>query len=115
MFETSLNNAGHGTLVKIYSNGASWYRIYSDSWCEQGGQFTQTTQGEKTITFHKAFKDTKYVFTSFGGTSTTARVFNAGYTEMSSSSIKIAIRYQSDNGAGSPTTTTVFWEAKGYV
>lgn len=27
----------HGELIKSYSNGTEWYRIYSDGWCEQGG------------------------------------------------------------------------------
>lgn len=26
-------------LVKSYSNGTQWYRLYADGWCEQGGYF----------------------------------------------------------------------------
>lgn len=37
--ETDLSNvpASKGFLVESYVNGTSWYRVYSDGWCEQGG------------------------------------------------------------------------------
>lgn len=37
MFNTSLNNPTKGRLIESYQNGTSWYRLYSDGWCEQGG------------------------------------------------------------------------------
>ena len=46
-------------LTETYKNGTSWYRIYSDGWCEQGGY---TTASNQTITFLKSFKDTSYYF-----------------------------------------------------
>jgi hypothetical protein len=49
-------------VVTSYKSGASWYRVWSDGWIEQGGQISTTTKMEQinTITFHKAFKDTNY-------------------------------------------------------
>ena len=35
----------------------SWYRVYSDGWCEQGGQ---TSTWNTTINFLKPYKDTNY-------------------------------------------------------
>lgn len=34
-------NLVHGPLINSYSNGYSWYRLYSDGWCEQGGVATE--------------------------------------------------------------------------
>ena len=47
-------------VVETYQNGTSWYRVYSDGWCEQGGRYTMATTGIGTIAFLKPFKDTNY-------------------------------------------------------
>lgn len=36
-------------LVSSYTDGASFYRIYSDGWCEQGGQTTATESNSYTV------------------------------------------------------------------
>lgn len=46
-------------LTESYVNGANWYRVYSDGWCEQGG-YKNTTDA---ITFYKPYKDTNYTIT----------------------------------------------------
>lgn len=46
-------------VTETYRNGTSWYRIWSDGWCEQGGYLAASNQ---TITFLKSFKDTSYYF-----------------------------------------------------
>ncbi|WP_086245893.1 phage tail protein [Campylobacter devanensis] len=48
---------GKAYITETYSNGVSWYRVWSDKWCEQGGTINTT---DKTITFLKSFKDTDY-------------------------------------------------------
>lgn len=51
------------TIVETYSDDkGNWYRIYSDGWVEQGGNFgaASTSYQVKTITFLKPFKDTMY-------------------------------------------------------
>lgn len=45
-----------GILKETYINGTSWYRVYSDGWCEQGGNM-QTTA---TVTFLKPFSNANY-------------------------------------------------------
>ena len=57
MFNTSLNNAGHGALVESYVSGSDFYRIYNDGWCEQGGITTKGT----TINLLKSFKTSDYI------------------------------------------------------
>ena len=46
-------------LVKSYQNGSNWYNLYSDGWCEQGGEIkrSETTQ---SILLHKTYKNNNY-------------------------------------------------------
>lgn len=46
-------------VVSTYKNGSSWYRIYDDGWCEQGGYASSAG----AITLLKSFKDTNYTIT----------------------------------------------------
>ena len=48
-------------LIKSYSSGTDWYRIYSDGWCEQGGHYTHdNVTVNVTTNLIKAYKDTNY-------------------------------------------------------
>lgn len=47
-------------VTETYVNGASWYRVYSDGWCEQGGYASMNVT---SITFLKPFVDTNYTLT----------------------------------------------------
>ncbi len=49
---TDIVNLKAHSIVETYVNGDSWYRLYSDDWCEQGG--TITTHGSSTQ-FNQAF------------------------------------------------------------
>ena len=57
----------HGALVKSYSSGTDWYRVYQDGWCEQGGNFANDTD----ITFLKEYEAIPSVFCSPATTDTT--------------------------------------------
>lgn len=46
-------------VVQKYQSGTSWYRIYSDGWCEMGGESTSSSI-VRTVTFLKTFADTNY-------------------------------------------------------
>ena len=49
-------------VIETYQNNTSWYRIYSDGWCEQGGNFGAAFSSwtAKTVMFLKPFKDLSY-------------------------------------------------------
>lgn len=49
-------------VVETYVNGTEWYRVYSDGWVEQGGEYTTAiaTNGNVQITLLKPFIDTNY-------------------------------------------------------
>lgn len=61
-------------VVANYRNGASWYRVWSDGWIEQGGSLAQTTN-IVTITLLKPFKDTNYQVLSNSNSSGTGANF----------------------------------------
>ena len=43
------------------STDSSWYNLYSDGWCEQGGFFASSVNNNNcTVTFLKPFKDNNY-------------------------------------------------------
>ena len=48
-------------VVSTYKNGTSWYRIYDDGWCEQGGFIPSQTRNDNfQVTLLKEFVDTNY-------------------------------------------------------
>ena len=48
-------------VVETYQNGTSWYRVYDDGWCEQGGDYTlSSNNGSISISFLKPFNNTNY-------------------------------------------------------
>ena len=48
-------------IIYSYHNGVSWYRIYSDGFCEQGGLATATAgSSHQQISLLKNFIDTNY-------------------------------------------------------
>ena len=50
----------------------SWYRVYSDGWCEQGGVQASSTTGAVTISFLKPYIDLNYIILkNYGSSGTT--------------------------------------------
>ena len=58
------NNTPH--ITETYHNGTSWYRVYSDGWCEQGGIF-QGSEQDTTIKFLKPYKTLPVIHTHVYG------------------------------------------------
>ena len=58
---TTVANTPH--ITETYVNGTSWYRVYSDRWCEQGG-IINSVPGDSytsaTISLLKSYKNTNY-------------------------------------------------------
>ena len=88
-------------VVETHISGNSWYRVWSDGWCEQGAISWNPT-------FLKPFKDTNYTVVAVGtvyqyavrvsGRTTTGCTFE---------------QWQTANGATS--TTAVLWYACGFI
>lgn len=55
-------------VVETYENGTSWYRVWSDGWCEQGqSNHTGNGTGTVTISLLKPYKNTNYTVTLSNG------------------------------------------------
>jgi hypothetical protein len=103
---TNINAPSRGYLVQSYVNGRSWYRVYSDGWCEQGGQIFVTVAATN-ITLLKSYKDNNY-----NAVGCQADINTAGYHTINVaaySATQVQIR---QNAVGLPL---VNWIAMGYI
>ena len=97
-------------VTQTYVNGASWYRVWSDGWIEQGGGIStavNTTDSAWSVTFLKTFSNTNYtVQTSVFGGWAAHNIANVEdkYTNKMSG-------YASSSGN---STKTIYWYACGY-
>lgn len=100
-------------VVETYHNGESWYRIWSDGWCEQGG-YTGSVgyDTDITITLLKDFAINNYsVFLNYLNPSTSDDMIlhTIGIT---TSNFTIHIRRSENSASG---TRRINWTACGYL
>lgn len=99
------------TIIESYINGSSWYRIWSDGWCEQGGKVTNVGATIQTITFLKPFKDANYYINCNQPLENVTSFQTFGITSRTTESFKVMQRnYNMDAGACDST-----WYACGYM
>ena len=103
-------------VIEAYQEGNSWYRVYSDGWCEQGGLTGKIADyGTATVNLLKSFKDLNYTITKatmMPSTSDDASYNDATcirYATRTNSSFEIYNRGASDGGR------FVNWQASGYI
>ena len=107
---TATEIASHKTVVETYSNGSSWYRIWSDGWCEQGS-ITSLTQNPQSINLIKPFLNTNYTLTACNGDpDDNSNVVSAALRSKTTTSFTIVSGY-----SGTFFATTLDWIACGYV
>lgn len=106
--DVDLTNCTKPHIVETYKNGDSWYRIYSDGWCEQGGFYTINTNGQGSVSLLKSYRDTNY-HVLLGKYSTDASAWNVMSTGVATTSTF----YIQANLTG--YTLSSSWEAKGYI
>jgi hypothetical protein len=97
------------SIVETYVNGTSWYRVYSDGWCEQGGKSNQNAGSTHTINLLKSFKNTDYCVLA----TIAHQIPNQSYdgfsiTIINASSFKLFTGQNTGNGL-------VDWQACGYI
>ena len=97
--------ASKGILTESYLNGASWYRVYSDGWCEQGGVSLPTS----SISFLKPYRDTSYTLTGIilENSESTSNDYNCIKTKNTGS-----FAWGSNN---STYIKEINWQACGYI
>ena len=99
-------------ITENYVNGYSWFRVFSDGWCEQGGVISSKVKTNIKITLLKKYANTNYdIFTNqqkyneLDGAGDTI-----GAYPVSGSQINIWHAWYGGN-----CTTNVFWTTHGYL
>ncbi|WP_086239244.1 hypothetical protein [Campylobacter devanensis] len=99
-------------IIETYNNTStgSWYRVWSDKWCEQGGFAPNTTIRHDTVTLLKPYKDTKYcIYTShMGGKWEAWWASDETITDVTTNSFKM-------NSQKNNTATCRNWKTCGYI
>lgn len=99
------SNATFPYITETYINGKSWYRVYSDGWCEQGGIGNMTV---KTM-FLKEFADTHYnVTTQMGTAGVVSTFYNLVVYQQDTEGFTASI-YQANSNY------QFLWKAEGYI
>ena len=96
--------SSHPQITETYSNGSSWYRVWSDGWCEQGGRLLNT-QSVNTITPLKKYSNMANVSLTCTGNWNSANPPATG------------VGYNEDNIILTSTTANpnIYWRAAGYI
>lgn len=100
------------TVVEVSDKSLmpSWYRVYSDGWCEQGGYDETTYTDSHTYSLLKNYIDTKYIInvTCLANTSIGSVPFIHKPSKTESS-----FKYQLSSSGGA--YGGVSWQASGYI
>lgn len=106
---TDVANLKAHSIVETYVNGTSWYRLYSDGWCEQGGKPVGTNSSQISVNLLKPYKDTNYtILNGFANTSgTTTRNDPIVINNITTSGFAMVIQTSSQ--------MYLFWQASGYI
>lgn len=111
--DVDLTNCTKPHIVETYVNGSSWYRVYSDGWCEQGGELSASTT---TVNYLKIFNNTNYTFVvsaRVNGTNN-EQTFHSIVMSKGASSITLKIG-QYGTAATTSSNYTHCWQASGYI
>lgn len=97
-------------VVETYNNGTSWYRVWSDGWCEQGGRAEYSSSNTVSVSFLKQFKDTNFFVncSSILGASLTSSGYSFQNSQCANLSVSGFTTYVTNNY---PKT----WYACGYI
>lgn len=98
------SNATCSVCVESYVNGTSWYRVYSNGWCEQGGIGTENV----STALLKTYTDTNYQI-----------LLTTAYYENTNSNIGVYSKTTSSFvfyiGANLEGSGTAYWRTCGYI
>lgn len=103
-------NATASVCVESYQNGTSWYRVYSDGWCEQGGV---ANAGTSSVTFLKPFTNTNYYVTAHTVTNDLGVTYHSIIGNKYTTSFEIASGQYGSNPRSLQYNAS--WQACGYI
>ena len=108
--EQLANHTAQVHITETYRNGTSWYRVYSDGWCEQGGMFSSNADSTGTISLIKEYSNTNYnCLLTLVADNTTMNNSGAGSVWIVSKT-NSTFRWANDTWGG-----TMQWCACGYI
>lgn len=95
-------------VVQTYTDAqtGSWYRLWSDGWCEQGGQVS-TSDTSVTLTLLQAYKDTNYSGTVYNQTSPYTYTYNLSFRPSTTTTATLL--------TGTADASVCIWTAQGYT
>lgn len=102
---STASSAKPAVVVENYVNGANWYRIWSDGWCEQGGYTTQHNDNV-SITLISEMLDTNYCVQITKSQTAGAGNYGVAVINKSTTSINVAVSTER-------SVTGFYWEVKG--
>lgn len=80
-------------VIQTYQNGASWYRIYSDGWCEMGGSGTASSTSAYQVVLPKTMADTNYsVMVTSSSDTTQSGDYFATYENKTTTTFDVRVR-----------------------
>ena len=92
-------------ITETYQNGTSWYRVYSDGWCEQGGKI-KSSSATQTVSLLKTYYSNNYNIQILPNTNNGS--VNCSVEGIpSTSSFKLKSSDTPDNG--------FYWQTCGYI
>lgn len=104
---STASSATPAVVVENYVNGTSWYRVWSDGWCEQGGRTTSYSgAGFQTITLLKPMKDTNYTLLNCNNSNASRGEQRDAYII---STTQIGVGYDGSQSGGA------IWKVEGYI
>ena len=108
---STVSSTNPAVVVTNYVNGTSWYRLYSDKWCEQGNTEASFPKTATNINFLKTFVNTNYTIIV-----TPIRDSSSTYGEAIMVQSKSTSYFTAHgSGAGATAAKSGCWYACGYV
>ncbi len=98
-------------ITTTYKNGTSWYRVYSDGWCEQGGVVSVNSNNKKTVTLLKPYSSTTYSVLTNNRATNTAGGQSAKGSITGSNTIVVSYSYVNEG----LNPADIDWQTKGYI
>jgi len=95
-------------IVETYDDAqtGSWYRIWSDGWCEQGG-LKNTSGYSAVVTLLQPYRDNAYLGSACNVTTTYSDTYNVGFLALTTTTATI--------WTGTTNSSTCTWSAMGYI
>lgn len=105
-------------IVETYRNGASWYRIYSDGWCEQGGSIVVSNTSQSGYAYSTATLTLLKPLANLISWNCTSKhdafLSGFGFNSPGSSATTVTV-YQKNVTESSYVNPFVIWVARGYI